>query len=207
MKFIRGLSSITLVSCLSVSSGAAVAKVTEPVSNPTSSAQTESVIIANPFEFIRDAVQTIEQVDRVVDSLNQVIRQDNADTQENQKAGEQLQQQPVEQAPIQVNDNKNSYQKLARKSDESHEKWYDRITPIINTMPGPNYRAWKATLSPEDREAYDAIVKRRNYEAAEIMNQMTPLILESVLQEDSRSQSEYCHQNPGGYVYGYGYCQ
>jgi len=34
MKFIRGLSSITLASCLSVSSGAAVAKVTEQVSNP-----------------------------------------------------------------------------------------------------------------------------------------------------------------------------
>lgn len=33
MKFIRGLSSITLVSCLSVSSGAAVAQVTEQVPN------------------------------------------------------------------------------------------------------------------------------------------------------------------------------
>jgi hypothetical protein len=32
MRFIRGFSSLTLVSCLSVSSGAAVAKVTEPVS-------------------------------------------------------------------------------------------------------------------------------------------------------------------------------
>ena len=33
MRFIRGLYSINLVSCLSVSSGAAVAKVTEQVSN------------------------------------------------------------------------------------------------------------------------------------------------------------------------------
>ncbi len=65
MKFIRGLSSITLVSCLSVSSGAAVAKVTEQVSNPTSSAQTEPVIIADLFRTIRDGVQTIDQVNQI----------------------------------------------------------------------------------------------------------------------------------------------
>jgi hypothetical protein len=65
MKFIRGLSSITLVSCLSVSSGAAVAKVTEPVSNPTSSAQTESAIIANPLEFIRDTIRTVDQLNQI----------------------------------------------------------------------------------------------------------------------------------------------
>lgn len=62
VKFIRGLSSITLVSCLSVSSGAAVAKVTEQVSNPTSSAQTEPVIIANVLTIIRDTIQTIDQL-------------------------------------------------------------------------------------------------------------------------------------------------
>lgn len=57
---------------------------------------------------------------------------------------------------------------------------------MINVMPGPNYRAWKATLLPEDRETYDAITRQRNYEAAEIMNQVTPLILEGVLQDNSR---------------------
>jgi hypothetical protein len=62
MKFICRLSSITLVSCLSVSSGAAVAKVTEQVPNPTSSAQTEPMIIANPFRIIREGVRTIDQV-------------------------------------------------------------------------------------------------------------------------------------------------
>ena len=65
MKFIRGLSSITLLSCLSVSSGAAVAKVTEQVSNPTSSAQTEPMIIANPFRIIREGVQTIDQMNQI----------------------------------------------------------------------------------------------------------------------------------------------
>lgn len=184
MKFIRGLSSITLVSYLSVNSGAAVAKVTEQVSNPTSSAQTEPVIIADLFRTIRDGVQTIDQVNQI--RLREQRRQEverRRQELENQKAGEQLQQQPVEQAPVQVNNNEDLYQRLAKRSDESHGKWYDRIQPIINTMPGPKYRAWKATLSPEDRKAYDAITIKRNYEAEEIMNQMTPSILRSVLQD------------------------
>ncbi len=189
MKFIRGLSSITLLSCLSVSSGAAVAKVTEQVSNPTSFAQTEPVIIANPFRTIRETIRTVDQVNQI--RLREQRRQEverRRQELENQKAGEQLQQQPVEQAPVQVNDTEDLYQRLAKRSGESHEKWYDRIQPIINTMRGPNYRAWKATLSPEDTEAYDAITKQRNYEAREIMNQMIPRIWEGVLQEEEESR-------------------
>jgi hypothetical protein len=195
MKFIRRFSIITIVSCLCVSSGAAVAKVTEQVSNPTSSTPTEPVIIADIFRTIQEGVQTIDQVNQI--RLREQRRQEaerRRQELENQKAGEQLEQQPVEQAPIQANNNEDLYQRLARRGNESHEKWYDRITPIINTMPGPNYRAWKATLSPEDRDAYNAITKQRNYEAAEIMNQMTPRIIEGVLQEEEdsrRRQSEY----------------
>ena len=77
MKFIRRLSSITLVSCLCVSSGAAMAKVTEQVSNPTSSAPTEPVIIANPLRRIQDAVRTIREVDQTVDSVTSLIEQQN----------------------------------------------------------------------------------------------------------------------------------
>lgn len=65
MKLIRRLSSITLVSCLCVSSGAAMAKVTEQVSNPTSSAQTEPMIIANPLRKIREGVRIIDQVNQI----------------------------------------------------------------------------------------------------------------------------------------------
>lgn len=65
MKFIRRLSSITLVSCLCVSSGTAVAKVTGKVSNPTSSAQTEPMIIANPFRTIRETIRTVDQVNQI----------------------------------------------------------------------------------------------------------------------------------------------
>lgn len=76
MKFIRGLSSVTLVSCLSISSGAAVAQVTEQVSNPTSPGQTEPMIIANPLRGIQDAVRTIQQVDQTVDLVTSVIEQE-----------------------------------------------------------------------------------------------------------------------------------
>lgn len=186
MKFICSLSSVAIVSCLSVNSGAVMGKVAEQVSNPILPDQTEPVMVADIFRSLRDAVQTIEQVDRAIDLLDQVIRQDTATPQENQEAGEQIEQRPVEQAPVQVNNNEDSYQRLARRSNESHEAWYNRIQPMINVMPGPNYRAWKATLLPEDRETYDAITRQRNYEAAEIMNQVTPLILEGVLQDNSR---------------------
>lgn len=42
-----------------------MAKVPEQVSNPTSSAQTEPVIIANPFRIIREGVQTLDQINQI----------------------------------------------------------------------------------------------------------------------------------------------
>lgn len=196
MKFIRGLSGVALVYCLSSNTGVAVAKVNEQVSDPTSRSQTESVMVADLFNILQDAVETIESVDGAIDLLDQVIQQDTTSSQENQEVGDQLEQSSVEQSPIQAS-NEDLYQRLARGSGENHEAWYDRINPIIQHVPGADYRAWKATLSSEDREAYDAIVRQRNYEAAEIMNQVTPLILEGVLQDNSRQgQTEYCNDNP-----------
>lgn len=84
MKFIRGLSSVALLSCLSVHSGAAVAKVTEEVSNSTSLSQAEPVLMANIFRRIQDTVetiqqveQTVEQVEQAVDLVNSVVQQEN----------------------------------------------------------------------------------------------------------------------------------
>lgn len=65
MKCIHRLSSVALVSFLCVNSSVAMSKVTEQVPNQTSSAQTEPMIIANPFGIIRDAVQTVDQVNQI----------------------------------------------------------------------------------------------------------------------------------------------
>jgi len=84
MKFIRGLSSVALLSCLSVHSGAAVAKVTEEVSNSTSLSQAEPVLMANIFRRIQETVETmqqveqaVEQVEQAVDLVNSVVQQEN----------------------------------------------------------------------------------------------------------------------------------
>lgn len=184
MKFISGLTCVALASCLSANASVAVAAMAEQVSNPISSDQTEPVVVAGFFRILQDAAQTIEQVDGVIDSLNQVTPQGTATTQENQEVGDQFEQPTLEQVPVQVNNNENLYQRLAKRNDESHEVWYDRIDPMISVMPGADYRAWKATLLPEDSEAYDAITRQRNYEASEQLNQMIPLIIEGVLQEE-----------------------
>lgn len=185
--------SAAFVVCLSASAGVAVGEVNEDVSDPASRSQTEPVLMAGFFDIVQDAVQTIEAVDGAIDLLNQVTQQDPAPSQENRVVGDQLEQQSIEEAPVQIS-NEELHQRLARRNNESHEAWYDRIRPMINVMPGPDYRVWKATLSLEDREAYDAITKQRNYEAAEFMNQVTPLILEGVLQDNYQEQD--CNDDP-----------
>lgn len=65
MKYIRGLSSVTLVSFLSINSGAAMSKVPEQVPLPTSSAQTKPMIIANPFKLIQETIRTAEQLNQI----------------------------------------------------------------------------------------------------------------------------------------------
>jgi hypothetical protein len=65
MKCIRGLSSVALVSFLSINSGVALSKVPEQVPNPTSSAQAEPMIIANPLRIIRDGIRTVDQLNQI----------------------------------------------------------------------------------------------------------------------------------------------
>lgn len=202
MKSIIGFYCVASAFCLSTNAGVAVAAMADQVSNPVSSDQTEPVVVANFFRILQDAVQTIDQVGGVIDSLNQNAPQGNETTQENQGVGDQVEQPTLNQVSAQVNDNKDLYQGLAKKDDESYEVWYDRIDLTTYFTSGEEYRAWRATLSPEDNEAYDAITRQRNYEAREQFDQMIPLIIEGVLQEDEdarqRGREFNCQE--------YGYC-
>ncbi|HEY9814147.1 MAG TPA: hypothetical protein V6D31_11545, partial [Candidatus Sericytochromatia bacterium] len=65
MKCVHGLSSVALVSFLSINSGVAMSKVPEQVLNPTSSAQTQPMIIANPLRIIRDGIRTVDQINQI----------------------------------------------------------------------------------------------------------------------------------------------
>jgi len=65
MKCVHGLSSVALVSFLSINSGVAMSKVPEQVPNPTSSAQTQPMIIANPLRIIRDGIRTVDQINQI----------------------------------------------------------------------------------------------------------------------------------------------
>lgn len=65
MKYIRGLSSVALVSFLSINSGVAMSKVPEQVPQQTSSTQTQPMIIANPFGIIRDVIRTGGQLNQI----------------------------------------------------------------------------------------------------------------------------------------------
>ncbi|MEA5514029.1 hypothetical protein [Nodularia sp. UHCC 0506] len=51
---------------------------------------------------------------------------------------------------------------LNKRSNETHEQWYLRIDPVISRTPGEEYRAWKATLSSADNQAYDLLVRKEN---------------------------------------------
>lgn len=77
MKFIHNLSGVALVSCLCANSGSAIARAMEQASNPLSPVQMEPVLVAGFFDDIEDAVQTIQQVDQVVDSVNSLVEQEN----------------------------------------------------------------------------------------------------------------------------------
>lgn len=197
MKCIRGLSSVALVSFLSVNSGVAMSKGIEQVANPTLSAQTQPVVMANIFQTIQKVIQTGEQVNQIrlqeqrkqeAEQRRQELEAARREATEKRRLEAEQQRQFVKQVPVQSTENQDLYQRLARRSGEGHKAWYDRIDPIIQRVPGADYRAWKATLSSEDRKAYDVIVRQRNYEAAEIMNQVTPLIFKGVLQEEEESR-------------------
>jgi hypothetical protein len=66
---------------------------------------------------------------------------------------------------------------LNKRSDETHEQWYARIDPVTYQTPGEEYRAWKATLSLADNQAYDALVQKENQERREqFSNTMSDMI-------------------------------
>jgi hypothetical protein len=65
MKCVRGLSIVALVSFLSANPGVAMSKVAEQVPNPTSSGQTEPVMIADIFRDIQRGIQTLDQVNQI----------------------------------------------------------------------------------------------------------------------------------------------
>jgi hypothetical protein len=60
---------------------------------------------------------------------------------------------------------------LNKRSNETHEQWYARINPVTSRTPGEEYRAWKATLSSADNQAYDALVRKENEQKREQMQQ------------------------------------
>jgi hypothetical protein len=97
-------------------------------------------------------------------------------------------------------DRQNLHQELSKRNNETHEEWYSRIDPTINKVSGVDYRAWKATLSEENRSKYDAITKRRNYEASEALNKLAPLIFQEVLRDNAPKRPSGCQ-----YVYGSGW--
>lgn len=65
MKCVRGLSSVALASFFSFQPGIVMSKVVEQVPEATSSAQTQPMIIANPFRIIQDAVRTVDTVNQI----------------------------------------------------------------------------------------------------------------------------------------------
>lgn len=81
--------------------------------------------------------------------------------------------------------------RLARREGENHETWYSRIDPTIMNIPGETYRAWKATLSNEDRNAYDAITRRRNQENRDLANQVLPGMIESMVEDAFTPEPNY----------------
>ncbi|ARV61330.1 hypothetical protein BZZ01_24345 [Nostocales cyanobacterium HT-58-2] len=87
----------------------------------------------------------------------------------------------------------NNNQVLNKRGNETHEQWYERIDPIIMRTPKAEYQAWKATLSAQDRKAYDAITKRKNREAANRFNDVLPAIIEDALSnQDATSTPQEC---------------
>lgn len=65
MKYIYGLSSVALMSLLTVNPVVAMGKVTEQVPNPTLSAQTEPILMANIFGDIMRYVQPVRQINKI----------------------------------------------------------------------------------------------------------------------------------------------
>ncbi|MGP1383502.1 MAG: hypothetical protein ACTS2F_08065 [Thainema sp.] len=151
----------------------------------------EPVKVANLFDFldaVNEGIQTIQTIQDDIQGEQAPATQPISS--EERPSGTQIRQQPSSNAASQPVD-EDLYQMLSRRSDEAHEEWYSRIDPIILHMPGTQYRAWKRTLSNEDREAFDTITRQRNYEAREQINQAVPMVIQEALTQPDQGDYPY----------------
>jgi hypothetical protein len=89
--------------------------------------------------------------------------------------------------------NNRLHQILNKRANETHEQWYKRTTPIIMNTPGAEYRAWKATLSVQDRKAYDAITRQNNRAAADRFDKILPAIIQDAASsQDAANRPREC---------------
>jgi hypothetical protein len=151
--------------------------------------QAGETTVSNLFNLIEDAVNTVEQVDQL---LEQITQPSSESIEHVEAVDETADLESIEEASNQAGD-EDLYQELAKRSDETHEEWWDRVEPTILYMPGEDYRAWKATLSDEDREAYDAVTRQRNYERTQQAEELLPLLIEEALRDDRPARPNSCN--------------
>ncbi len=186
-----GFAAIASLGLVVVAAGSAVSASTSAPLATDSIANTQAgeTTVSNLFNLIEDAVNTVEQVDQL---LEQITQPSSESIEHVEAADETADQDSVEETPNQAG-GEDLYQELAKRSDETHEEWWDRVEPIILHMPGEDYRAWKATLSDEDREAYDAVTRQRNYERTQQFEELAPLIFEDILQPERPEPCNAAH--------------
>lgn len=150
-------------------------------------------IVASPaaaiFGLIEDTVEAVEEVEEIFD---QVVQPNSEDVDSIEVIDAAPRTESVE-APTDKAGSGDLYPELAKRSNETHEEWWDRVEPTILYMPGEDYRAWKATLSDEDREAYDAVTRQRNYERTQQFEDLAPLIIEDVLRGNETERHNSCN--------------
>jgi hypothetical protein len=187
------LSSLAVLASLGLTAVAAppvIAARVAPISTDSdTNIQDERTTVSNIFNLIEDAVETVEQVDRLLDQVTQPSSEDVDDI---ERVDEVVESEAVEETPSQEG-SEALYQELAKRSNETHEEWWDRVEPTILYMPGEDYRAWKATLSDEDREAYDAVTRQRNYERTQQAEELLPILIEEALRDDRPARPNSCN--------------
>jgi hypothetical protein len=56
---------------------------------------------------------------------------------------------------------------LNKRSHETHEQWHARIDPLVFATPLEEYKAWRATLSSADKQAYDTLAQNQRQKQSE----------------------------------------
>ncbi|MBD2311205.1 hypothetical protein H6G20_05975 [Desertifilum sp. FACHB-1129] len=181
LSLILGLPSLTLASVLGATPGFAASQISGEFATAN-----DPVVVANLFNVLR----TVNESMQTIQTLQDAIEGEQAPASQPTPSGSRhsaprIRQQPSPQASPQAV-SEDLHQTLSRRSHETHEEWYSRIDPLILRMPGKQYRAWKATLPTEDKEAFDAITRQRNHEAREQFNRMLPLAIEEALTQPRR---------------------